>query len=198
MMQDVVVNGTGLMAPDGIEDPDTPATDCAGGRTDLFDGGFACVLVEPGADEGLCYPTASFTPCEGGDCAEGEACGFVVVLGNLERRCLAVPAGAAGIGNPCGYDALTGEVTRCEAWACTADGCTQACDSDADCATSGASCDPASGLCSGTGARCEDDGDCSAWTCRTDVVVGDYGGATGFSAGMVQACGPRECSRDTE
>lgn len=213
MMQDVVVNGTGLMAPDGIEDPDTPTTDCAGGRTDLFDGGFACVLVEPGATEGLCYPTASFLPCEGdGDCLGAgrsgvmggpEGCGFLVVLGNLERRCLAAPAGAAGIAQPCGYDALAGEATRCEAWACTADGCTQACASDEDCATSGASCDPTSGLCSGTGGRCEDDGDCSAWGCRPDVVLDDLGwpaGAGGWGHPMmvVQACGPRECRRDAD
>ncbi len=203
MMQDVVVNGTGLMAPDGIEDPDTPATDCAGGRGDLFDGGFACVLVEPGTTEGLCYPAASFTPCEGAGCPEGEACGYLMVLGNLERRCLAVPAGAAGLGEPCGYDPLTGRGTRCEAWACTADGCTQACTSDGDCVTSGASCDPATGLCSGTGGRCEDDGDCSAWVCRPDVVVGDVGGPAegapgSVPMGTVQACGPRECRRDAE
>ncbi len=202
MMQDVVVNGTDLMAPDGIEDPDTPVTDCAGGQTDLFGRGFACVLVDPGATEGLCYPVASFEPCEGQGCPEGETCGFLPVLGNLERRCLAAPAGAAGIAEPCGYDGLTGRATRCEAWACTADGCTRACTSDGDCATPGASCEARSGLCSGAGGRCEDAGDCSAWVCRPDVVLGDLGWPSGTGAGgatmIVQACGPRECLRDAD
>lgn len=189
MMQDVVVNGTDLLAPDGIEDPDTPVTDCTGGRTDLFGAGFACVLVEPGAAEGLCYPVASFRPCEGADCPAGEACGFLVVQGNLERRCLAAPAGAAGVAQACGYDAVSGQAIRCEAWACTVDGCTQACASDEDCATPGASCDAGSGLCSGTGGRCEDAGDCSAWVCRPDMVLEEVGAT-------VQACGPRECRRD--
>ncbi len=190
LYQDVRVNGTDLFAPDGIEDPDSPVTDCGGGMSDLFDKGFTCVLVEAGAAEGLCYPKASFRPCEGaGDCPGGEACGFLLVLGNLERRCLAAPAGGRGLAEACGYDPVQGKAIPCEAWACSQDGCTQACSSDADCRT--ASCEPHTGLCGGTGPRCEEDSDCSAWACRSDVLVEDLGVT-------VQACGPRECRSDAE
>lgn len=196
--QDVRVNGTDRMAPDGIEDPDSPISDCAGGSDDLFAGGFACVLVEPGATTGLCHPAASFRPCEAtSECPEGEACGFLVILGNLERRCLAAPAGARGLAEACGFDAVTGKNRSCEAWACTEDGCTQACATDPDCATPEARCDHGTGLCAGAGGRCEDDGDCSAWVCRPDVILSGEGG--GVDAGVtVQACGPRECARDSD
>lgn len=192
MMQDIRVNGTDLFAADGIEDPDSPLTDCKGGRTDLFDQGFACVLVEPGATQGLCYPKASFRPCDGPqDCPDKEACGLLVVLGNLEKRCVAVPFGAGKIAEACGYDPLTGMARRCEAWACSADGCTNPCSSDNDCLTPGARCEPISGMCSTAASRCEGDGDCSAWVCRSDVFVEELGLT-------VQACGPRECDSDND
>jgi len=191
MMQDVVVNGTALMVPDGIEDADSPVTDCSGAQSDRFAGEFACVQVRADVPTGLCYPKSSFAPCERPqDCVAGESCGFLLVLGSVETRCVVQPAGAIGLGGDCSYEAGATAIA-CSAWACGSNGCTWACVSDADCATPGASCDARGGVCRETGGRCETDGDCSAWVCRPDVSFEELGT-------VARACAPRECARDAD
>jgi len=125
MMQDVVVNGTALMVPDGIEDADSPVTDCSGAQSDRFAGEFACVQVRADVPTGLCYPKSSFAPCERPqDCVAGESCGFLLVLGSVETRCVVQPAGAIGLGGDCSYEAGATAIA-CSAWACGSNGCTR-------------------------------------------------------------------------
>ncbi|HOU52544.1 MAG TPA: hypothetical protein PLQ97_01255 [Myxococcota bacterium] len=191
--RDLVQNGTGLPFPDGIDDGDAPPGDCQGALEGVFPGGtWACVEAGASASspEGRCLPRSSFTPChDGTPCPAGEACGFVKVRGNLEARCLAVPAGAQGVGGPCGWDDTTRTATRCESWACTQEGCTLPCVDDRSCRTEGARCQE--GRCDGSSRTCETDGDCSAWTCQTGVVVRDL-------LGSFVACGPRPCQVDAD
>jgi hypothetical protein len=194
--RDAVHNGTGVAGPDGVEDPDTTDSDCAGGKTVIFTAGFACVATEAASGVeppvGNCYPRASFAPCERpADCPEGEACGFMPVAGTVETRCLARPLDGGGAAAPCGYDAKTGATRPCASWACSVDGCTSPCVDDADCATAGASCDEVAAECAGTLLPCISDTDCSAWRCAEGVDLPD-------PAGSYKACAPRACATDTD
>lgn len=192
IMQDVRINGSDILVPDGIEDNDSPVTQCGQGTTDVFDSPFLCVRTDPLAEEGLCYPAASFMPCAGPkDCPAGEACGFITIMGNLERRCLAKPKQALGLAESCGYDLKSGKAKICESWACSAFGCTQPCESDMDCLTPSAQCDLVTGMCFGQAKTCLSDADCSAWICRADLYIDDFGL-------YVQACAPRECFKDSD
>ncbi|NOZ02313.1 MAG: hypothetical protein GXP54_10550 [Deltaproteobacteria bacterium] len=195
MVKDTITNGALEMNPDGIEDADSPATDCGGGSTELFSGGFACVDTAPEWEDdpgGLCYPKSSFMKCAASDeCPVGEACGFLLVRGFYETRCLAVPKGAGGLTESCGYDQITGKTETCESWACGDHGCTEHCELDGQCLTKGAQCDSSAGVCEGSGLQCADDSDCSAWVCLDDAVLED-------PKGQFAACGPRQCERDTD
>jgi len=186
---DRVQNGTGLPFADGIDDDDAPSGDCEGATDGVFPGrSWACVEAGISPADGRCLPRSSFTPCfDGTPCPDGETCGFLKVRGNLEARCLAVPVSAGGVGSPCGWDAVNRTASRCESWACSAEGCTAPCADDSACRTAGARC--VDGGCAGSPMTCQGDGDCSAWTCQTGIVVQDL-------LGSFVACGPRPCQVD--
>ena len=193
--KDTLKNGTDENVSDGIEDVDSPLSDCTGGEKDLFPGGFACVNTAPEWEEdpgGLCHPKASFTPCDSVlDCPPAEECGFLQIRGFYESRCLADAKGAAGLTEACGYDPITGQTVPCASWACSDHGCSASCEEDSHCLTPGAQCDEAGGQCAGTGVPCVQDSDCSAWICSSDTVLED-------PEGFFVACSPRECSRDLD
>lgn len=190
--RDQVQNGTGLPFPDGIDDDDAPPGDCDGALEGAFPGGrWTCVEAGAGSrPAGRCLPRSSFTPChDGTPCPAGESCGFLMVRGNLEARCLAVPADAQGVGGPCGWDDASHLTTYCRSWACIAEGCSSPCADDQACLTEGARCEE--GRCQGSAQPCQADSDCSAWTCQTGIVVREL-------LGSFVACGPRPCQADRD
>ncbi|MBM4397567.1 MAG: hypothetical protein FJ087_18005 [Deltaproteobacteria bacterium] len=192
--KDDMDNATGAPGPDGIEDPDTPASDCADAIPDVFPGGFSCVRVIPVdlGDAAFCLPRSSYLDCEGpSGCPPGESCGYVPVLGDLTRpRCVASPAGSGGLAAPCGWDPIAGGTRRCASWACSqVEGCSAACAADADCLTAAADC--VDGRCAAGGRACGADEDCSAWTCADALLIEDMEDA-------FRACAPRTCSSDAD
>lgn len=194
--QDVMVNGTNLQLDDGIEDVDVEGSDCAGGELSEFTDGYACVATVSydgiAPETGVCVPRSSFTPCTaGGECPDGETCGYLAVRGTLEARCLATVPDGGELGESCGYDSWIGATVRCNSWNCSADGCTAPCSGDLDCLSDGAECDPATSTCREGGQACETDADCSAWMCRSALVIDELDT-------YVPACGPRKCVSDAE
>lgn len=193
--KDTLVNGTSEAFPDGIEDADASGSDCAGGQIDPFPGGFSCVETAPEWEDdpgGLCVPLSGFAPCESAkDCPPGETCGFLLVRGFHETRCLANPAGGLGLSGTCGWDPVTGDTVLCDSWACSGHGCTAPCVENGHCLTPGAKCDETVGQCQESGRPCGPDSECSAWTCAEGTVLDD-------PSGLFTACAPRDCDRDPD
>jgi hypothetical protein len=193
---DIVQNGTGVPLADGIEDEGIEPGDCAGAADGPFTGPWACVLSESsttdGGAKGRCVPRSSFTPCyEDVPCPTGESCGYIEVLGNLEARCLAAPAGSGALSDQCGWDVRTGLAQGCSTWNCSIDGCTAPCSSDSVCVTEGAICNKATSRCSNGTGTCTIDADCSPWSCKAGVQIAEPRAA-------VAACAPRTCRADRD
>ncbi len=186
-VKDVLMSGTDLAVPDGIEDADAIGSDCI---TD--EGTFTCVRTVNDDDvPGLCYPRASFRGCtHGADCDPGETCGFLLVLGRVESHCVRWGTAQATLGESCGVDMAMKTWTRCASGNCTDAGCTAACVTDDDCTDGGVACS-VDGTCTNTGDACITHGDCLSWRCEPGLVIDS-------PAAIVSACAPRSCANDAD
>jgi len=177
---------------DGIEDEDTPKNDCEGGKGEILSTGFVCIDQKGSpASLGVCFPRSSFKPCSSSsDCPPSEACGYIAIKGNIEKRCVAKPEGAASLGQKCGHDEKTGRYIFCESWLCSDRGfCSAPCDSNSQCLTQSASC--REGLCQNQNKVCTTDADCSAYSCS-------YMAKADFFDSHLSLCVPKTCLSDTQ
>lgn len=186
---DQVVNGTDVMASDGIEDQ-TAGSNCPEFTGAAWSGPSICVsrgAVFPGEPAGVCVPWSSMAPCNpGSECGDGEYCGYIRIGSAVERRCLASIPGGAATGSGCGYDKPADRNTVCESGTCFSDWCTRPCDSDEDCTLSDSRCQ--AGLCEGSGRVCSLDSDCSPLVCGSVMV----------DRITVRGCVARTCSADRD
>ena len=190
--KDTEENVSKMPFADGIEDEDTPKNDCEGGKTQVFSTGFVCIAQKAsGGNNGVCFPKSSFKPCSSAlDCPPSEACGYVTLKGNIEKRCLAKPEGAVGLGKRCGYDERTGRYIFCESYLCSDKGfCSAPCDSNDQCLTEKASCKD--NFCANQNKVCTTNADCSAYSCSS------LGKADFFDA-YLSICVPKTCLSDTQ
>ncbi|MDP6942675.1 MAG: hypothetical protein QF464_00875, partial [Myxococcota bacterium] len=208
IMKDELNNRTGLPGPDGVEDEDTPWSDCTG-----FEGGgpagssYKCVSAGlPGQPAtALCAPGTTFRECDAdGDCPAGETCQITQLGGQMQERCMtATQSGEWGQASwptgICNDDPFDGDVHLCTGGLCFIFGCVHFCAADTDCDTTqlgddtGAAC--VEGACANwPGQSCETDVDCSAWSCLPNYnPFGDN--LPSYAAGM---CWPKGCQDITD
>lgn len=177
---DTVDNASGAAGADGIEDPGAVST-CGGAVSATVGGEFHCIeqnsafQVQQGLGDPVCQPGGKFTPCSrNADCQAGQVCRVYAVLGSLVSRCgprAHDPSGAMAAkgSQACNENTDNGNLHLCENGLCTAQGCTDLCQGDADCATLPGQCK--SGSCLSTGASCATDADCPKWKCKAGVKV---------------------------
>ncbi|PIE18825.1 MAG: hypothetical protein CSA66_03665 [Proteobacteria bacterium] len=187
LLRDVCTQGCSLTDDqdknkDGIEDPDTPFTDC--NPADIADGpaGDRFVCVNYGSQGGtalnFCTPGSVFNECNSdADCAEGEGCDLTTINGTYNFRCVAKNKSGAwgeavGLSQSCNSDPAAGPVRNCESGLCFGLGCVTLCNDGEDsvCDTTkiypDTGCDTELGTCKGKpSVSCEADIDCSGWEC---------------------------------
>ncbi len=189
MERDFLDNATGEVFPDGVED--AAYSSCA----DAFEGplgtDYRCVDTPgPLGDSGpTCVAGTDFRFCtRPADCADGETCALLPVGGMTTARCVTAVPEPVLVGGECGL--LGEEPGLCaDALLCLEDGCTGACVDGSDCLTAEASC--VEGVCTTRPEEvCEEDADCSAWSCEARKPTEFTG------SGLVGLCGPGACDRD--
>lgn len=208
IVKDDVNNATGAPGADGVEDPDTPLSDCEGFVDGPAGDQYVCMnFAPPGFGQVLsyCVPSISgaLNEClRDADCAEGEACRFMYKGDQWTSLCRTkIKSGewgeAVGLGEACNEgDPFADEGLKyCDGGICFGLGCVEYCQEDGDCDTTVGDdtqgCD--GGTCKGWDSKtCTVDADCSAMTCRID---GDPITQDGYAPDI---CWPRECSTDSE
>ena len=142
-------NVTGADGVDGIEDP-SANSECLGAEDGPAGTTFACIeqaseaQVAGGQSFSVCIhgdAGSDFQPCTSdADCGNGDACNLIIINGGAGQYCLPKLKEADGSEGAkgedyCNANPASGEVATCENNFCFNPtlGCTQFCDSDADC-----------------------------------------------------------------
>lgn len=207
--KDTVNNKTGAPGADGIEDSDSPLSDCTGFEDGPNGSDAVCAnFGSPGGQVlGYCVTGSHVGPCSAdSDCPLGEACMLTLLGGDIGTRCFTkVKSGewgkAAEISEACNeYDPFTEEgLSFCAGGLCFGLGCVPLCNDDSDCDTTtvyaDTGCDTETGMCKAwPGHACTTDLDCSAWECSEEPRqifsdLPDY---------LLQMCWPKGCTLDTD
>ena len=185
------LNWWGDPEPDGVEDPDTARSDCAGAVAGPMGASFMCVSATRLVS--WCLGGTTFEPCRGStDCALGESCQLHYILGRFTARCAAAPThNPARLGQPCNADPARGALALCDSGLCTGYGCTGFCVEDRECMTAAAGC--FEGTClTDPHLACTTDTDCSAFECRTTA------GLFGPEGPHFDLCMGKGCTRNRD
>ena len=124
--KDTVNNASGAQGPDGVEDTDTPISDCASAFPGPGGDTYTCVNFGQAGGQTLayCLPGTSFAECDSdADCPADEGCQLTTVGGSINERCFSrMESGEWGevvqMSEDCNGNPFEGDVTLCETGLC--------------------------------------------------------------------------------
>ena len=132
------VDWSGAANPDGIEDPDAVASDCADPvEGNPYGATWYCIQNADPAQGSLrtCQAGTTFKPCNAdSECPSGEGCQLLYVNGQNQKRCATAIAGSVDAGEYCNEDPANGDLVGCKSNLCLNNGsCSGFCVENADC-----------------------------------------------------------------